>query len=306
METCLRCHKRPTCRIGVDRYGSSARKSRLFKRVLVSMFTTMPQMNRLKKKVKASLGALAAAGGLYRRSFSSRFVVTAFHRVNDQIPEDPLTCSSVKFEQFCAFFQKHFRVVPLRDQVRGISQGVDMGGTLSITFDDGYADNLEVAAPVLKKYGLPATFFVTTGFIGSDVVPFWDTKLPKPQKWMTWDQVRELSRQGFDVGCHTVSHLDMGKASPVDIRNELQTSKAVLESELGRNINLFAYPFGGRQHISDVAIDLVREASFLCCASCHGGTNDLRADSFRLRRIGIADWFSHPHQFGMEVLMGSA
>lgn len=252
------------------------------------------------------MGAGAAAAGVYKRKFRPLVLVTAFHRVNDAIAEDGLTCSSAKFDAFCRFFKRYFNVVPLSEQVKGLREGRDVGGSISITFDDGYLDNYEVAAPILRRHGLPATFFITTGFIGGTSVPFWDRQLPRRQPWMNWDHVRALSRQGFDIGCHTVSHLNMGTSSPESVRAELDTSKLVLATELGRAVELFAYPFGGREQINAASRQLVRDAGFLCCASCHGGTNGNSTDPYHLNRIGIAEWYSGPHQFGAELVMGKA
>jgi peptidoglycan/xylan/chitin deacetylase (PgdA/CDA1 family) len=258
----------------------------------------------LNKSIKSILGRLAAVAGVYERDFKSRMIVVAFHRINDDMPEDGLTCSSEKFDAFCTFFKEYFRVVSFEEQVVSITKGIDMGGTLSITFDDGYRDNAEVAAPVLRKHNLPATFFVTTGFIDSTLVPFWDEQLPHRPGWMTWDQVRELSKQGFDIGCHTSTHINMATTEPDIVRAELTMSKARLEAELGKPIRLFAYPFGGRGQISERSLELVKEVGFISCASCYGGTNKPIDDPYNLKRIGIATWFATPHQFGAEMVMG--
>jgi peptidoglycan/xylan/chitin deacetylase (PgdA/CDA1 family) len=258
----------------------------------------------LKKRIKIVLGALANTAGIYEREFKSRMIVTAFHRVNDVMPDDELTCTSKKFEAFCQFFSDHFRLVPFAEQVRGCAQRIDMGGTLSITLDDGYRDNFEIAAPILQKHKLPATFFVTTGFIGTDYVPLWDRALSPHPGWMTWDQVRNLSARGFDIGCHTDTHIDMGTAAPETVRAELALSKAKLQQELGKQIDLFVYPFGGVENISARSLELVREAGFVSCASCHGGANQPITDPYHINRVPIGDWFARPHQFGTELVMG--
>lgn len=261
---------------------------------------------KLNKLIKAAGGHAAAAAGMYARDFSSKMVVIAFHRVNDQLPGDGLTCSGAKFEAFCRFFRRYFKVIPLSEQVAGVREGRPMGGTLSITFDDGYLDNFEVAAPILRKLRLPATFFVATSFVGSQTVPFWDELLPVQPGWMNWNQMRQLAAQGFEFGCHTDTHIDLGSADEQTIRMELELSKRKLRQELGVSTELFAYPFGGKQHINERSLELVREQGFSCCASCYGGSNAPLGDPYDIRRIGIADWYKTPHQFGFELLTNRA
>lgn len=258
------------------------------------------------KRIKGALGHAADAAGVYSRFFRSKMVVVAFHRVNDQTPEDGLTCNSARFELFCRFFREHFRVVSLSEQIDGCRERRDMGGTLSITFDDGYLDNFEVAAPILRKLELPATFFVATGFIGTDFVPPWDQHLSHRLPWMDWNQLRSLRDQGFIIGAHTDSHIDLGQADPEIIRRELEVCREKIKCELGLAPTLFAYPFGGRHNISAASLRLVREAGFECCLGASGGLNPPIADRFQLNRISIADWFATPHQFGFELVAGKA
>jgi peptidoglycan/xylan/chitin deacetylase (PgdA/CDA1 family) len=262
--------------------------------------------NDLKKKLKTILGRAADAAGICERRFGSVMTIVAFHRVNDTLPDDGLTCTAAKFEAFCRYFQEHFRVVGMSEQVAGARAGRDMSGTLSITFDDGYLDNYEVAAPILRKLKLPATFFVTTGFVGSSIVAPWDRGLPTPQGWMNWDQVRSLASQGFEIGCHSDTHLDIGEASVADVNDDLRVAQAKIKRELGIDARLFAYPFGGPQHISESSLQVVRELGFECCAACHGGTNAPVPNPYELNRIGIAEWFSNPYQFALELALGKA
>src|ERR1700750_1763153 len=88
-------------------------------------------MTGFNKSIKAILGGLAGATGMYERDFKSRMTIVAFHRVNDVMAEDGLTCGSAKFDAFCEFFKEYFRVVSFEEQVVASSKGIDMGGTLS-------------------------------------------------------------------------------------------------------------------------------------------------------------------------------
>jgi len=256
------------------------------------------------KRVKGAIGRAAVFAGVFARGFRSKMIIVAFHRIRDDMPEDGLTCGSAKFEEFCEFFRDYFRVVPLSEQVAGCSAGKDMGGTLSITFDDGYRDNFQVAAPILRKLELPATFFVVTGFIGTPTITPGDRDLVRQPGWMTWDQVRSLASQGFEIGCHTDTHIDMGTADAQSVRAELKASQRKFQEQLGSPARLFAYPFGGRDNINAQSVELVREAGFVCCVSCFGGANAATADPFSLNRITVGQGFFTPDQFGLDLLLG--
>src|SRR5688572_13297677 len=96
---------------------------------------------KIKKIIKTGMGWTASVTELYKKSFASRMMIVAFHRVNDRpSPDDPLTCTSEEFERFCRYFKAHFHVVSLAQQIAALHAGKSMGGTLSITFDDGYVD----------------------------------------------------------------------------------------------------------------------------------------------------------------------
>src|SRR5690606_16257224 len=187
----------------------------------------------IKKLFKSGIGQALSLSGMHRSRIASKVFITAFHRVNDELPSDSLTCRSRVFEKFCRYFMDNFKVVPLTRQIEAFKAGKELGGTLSITFDDGYRDNYEVAAPILERLGLPATFFISSDFINSETVPFWDRELPFQPGWMTWDQVRDLVARGFAIGGHTMNHIDMGTVEPDKVREELVQSKSRIEREIG-------------------------------------------------------------------------
>jgi peptidoglycan/xylan/chitin deacetylase (PgdA/CDA1 family) len=257
----------------------------------------------LRRSAKNVLGWAAGVGDRYVTDLRSRAVVVAFHRIDSSVAGDPIGCTPERFERFCRFFRRHFRVVPLSGLLADYAAGSDVGGRLAITFDDGYANNFETAAPLLRRYGLPATFFVTTGWMGTRIVAPWDEQLPVRFEWMSWEQLRGLAAQGFEIGSHTHTHINLATSETGAIREELDRSKQTLHRELGVAAKLFAYPFGDPGNITDSSRRLVKEAGFACCLSCHGGINDASSDPYCLNRIPIGAWCTSPGQFGFELLL---
>ena len=95
-----------------------------------------------------------------------RLSVLIFHRV---LPEpDPLFPDEMhaqRFREMCGWIKAWFNVLPLDQAVTHLKAGTLPSRAACITFDDGYADNLHVAVPILLQHGLTATFFIATGFL---------------------------------------------------------------------------------------------------------------------------------------------
>jgi len=231
-------------------------------------------------------------------------VVVAFHRVKNICGGDGLTVSVPLFDRYCRFFRDHFNVVPLGDLVTRLERRLPLDRHLAITFDDGYLDNFENAAPILRKYGLPSVFFVVTGWVGGDVVPWWDREEGVRHPWMSWEQVRTLHRSGFEIGAHTRTHVDLGAVGGGDAETEIAGARQDLQQELGAAVDLFAYPYGSRANLSDANRALVKRAGFRCCCSCFGGAVTADTDPFRIARVAINRSLSSPHGFGFEVAFG--
>lgn len=97
----------------------------------------------------------------------SRLSIVIFHRVRPApdplFPDDP---DIQRFDQICAWLSAWYRVLPLDEAVERMARGALPPRSLAITFDDGYADNHDLALPILQAHGLCATFFIATGFLG--------------------------------------------------------------------------------------------------------------------------------------------
>jgi peptidoglycan/xylan/chitin deacetylase (PgdA/CDA1 family) len=267
----------------------------------------MPQghSNWLTRRAKSVAGWMIFRTGFYRRLRRNEAVIVVFHRVNDVNRNDPLAYTTQKFDDFVRFFGRFFDVIPLTELLRRLEKGVELAACLAITFDDGYQGNATIAAPILEQHGQRACFFVTTQWIGTDHVPWWDAQKNIQTRWMTWSQVRALRAAGHDVGSHTQTHPDLGVIAKGDARREIGGGSSRLDSELGEHSGLFAYPFGGRENMSEENQSVLKELGLRCSLSAYGGTVRPGDDPLRLKRIAISNWFVSPYQFGFELVKGS-
>lgn len=256
-----------------------------------------------KRWIKHGLGRALSRFGVHRTALRDRAVIALFHRVDDRLEGDHLSCSRAEFEDWCGFLKRHFTVVSLTELLDRVRRGQDISGLAAITFDDGYLDNHRNAAPILRRFGLPASFFVATEFIESDTVPWWDEELTHRLEWMTWDDVRDLSAQGFDVGAHTMNHVDLGVVGPEEAEREIRGSLERLEHELGRPVPHFSYPYGRREQITPENRERVKHTGFVSCLSAYGGLVRPGDDPYTIERTPVSPWYLSPYQFLFEIVV---
>jgi peptidoglycan/xylan/chitin deacetylase (PgdA/CDA1 family) len=150
-----------------------------------------------------------------------------------------------------------------------------------LTFDDGYADLIEEALPILLEHGFPATVFVTTGWL-RDAGRY--AAATAPGRMLSWAQIAELSAAGVEVAAHSYSHPQLDRISAVRLRAELGDSKRLLEDRLGRPVCSLAYPYG---YSSKRVRTVAREIGYLQAAVVSNATAASTCDPFRVPRLTI-------------------
>ncbi len=123
---------------------------------------------------------------------------------------------------------------------------------------------------VLAEHGLPATFFIPTAYVGTDHVFPWDRHLKRMPN-LTWDEVREMHRLGFEIGSHTVTHANLGAVTAEQAKCEIVDSKAILEERLWNRVRWLAYPFGGVNNFRRDWLPVMKATGYEGCVSAYGG-----------------------------------
>jgi len=162
---------------------------------------------------------------------------------------------------------------PLRGGDKGEGEANDFNRSLVITFDDGWADNYTNVFPILKEYGLTATVFVVTGFIGKE-------------NYMDWNQLREMSGAGISIHSHTVSHKPLAQLSKADIKYELEMSKKTIEDHLGKQVNFLSLPHGV---YNKKVLESAQEAGYQSVCTSEPGFSHEYKNLSVMKRINISD-----------------
>lgn len=214
--------------------------------------------------------------------------VLTFHRVNDKEEQGGLTVHPRLFEELLEVLGRDYRIVPLARLLEMVAKAEPIPArTVSITFDDGYLDNFSVAAPILKRRKIPATFFVSSGYIGTTRTFPWDVSTSISHPMMTWDQVRQLAAEGFEIGAHSINHVNLAACAPDLAEREIIDSKRHIEDQLGTSISGFAYPFGWKRSMSHGTSLMVKKGGFAYCCSNYGGKVTNQSGMFNIQRTGV-------------------
>jgi len=219
----------------------------------------------MKNKIK---NFLAKSIWLWKRWIrENRTVILCYHSVS---PSTRFASASPElFEEHLLWLKDNCDVVPFS---RALSWDYkycrDEKPVVAITFDDGYADNYEYAFPLLKKYGMTATFFVTVGFVERDPKVLERFKYLRKCNLdelipLSWEQIGEMRKMGMEIGAHTYSHPNLARLDRKKAKWELERSKQILEDRLGEPVTSLAYPFGKRlRHFTNETIQIAREVGY--------------------------------------------
>jgi peptidoglycan/xylan/chitin deacetylase (PgdA/CDA1 family) len=248
----------------------------------------------LKKSARKTVAVASEVGGvLATRAPGPTVRVLTYHRFG-AAEHDPFCVAVADFERHVATLARLGIAVSLTEVERFLAgTGTLADGSVLVTIDDGCPSVRTHAAPILRRYDVPAVLFVPAGEMlderrGTTRAPMRGAaSTESADDRMSWAELEELARAGVTIGSHAWTHASLGRM-PLDAAGEQALrSREEIARRLGQPVTAFAYPFGTRADYSDAIADVVRRAGYTCAfTSQHGG---IRSDSdpFALPRVKI-------------------
>jgi peptidoglycan/xylan/chitin deacetylase (PgdA/CDA1 family) len=207
----------------------------------------------------------------------NEILVLCYHSVGSD-----KTLYSVNKEDFYKqmdYLRKKYNIVSLEEIMKLVEKKKDLlRSSVAITFDDGYLDVFLNAYPYFKKYDMPATIFVTTGYV--------EKKMLLGNKYLeilSWNEIKAMSKNKIEIGAHTITHPKLTQIDEAESRQEIIGSKMEIEKQIGKEARFFAFPSDAyNQHL----INLVKQLGFKAAV---GGVGVIQksASSFVLNRVGV-------------------
>jgi peptidoglycan/xylan/chitin deacetylase (PgdA/CDA1 family) len=275
----------------------------------------------------AGATGIFALGRTLTRSALRIFTYHGVERCHDPILNfDRLQVDPALFEQQIAWMASRFQAISGADFLKAVEVGGWPDRAALVTFDDGYANNLDVAAPILKKHGVPAIVFVTTGFVEGTERPWWyalragygmrdtecgielmrveremaskprteqdkiwnpDSRIPNPFAFLRPSQLAELKSFGIDIALHGHAHLACGVETWDTILTDVKVCRTKLTGWGVEPLPIFAYPYGSLpSHPESRRPDLV-SLGLRAAVTTRMGINPPGSDPFLLTRFDV-------------------
>jgi len=231
----------------------------------------------MKKITLIIVSAALLIGGLAFVFMKSAYVVPVlmYHAIDRNDKTTKLSVNPESFEAQMKFLHNNrYNVVTLEKLIEYINNKEAIPAkTVAITFDDGYYNNYQYAYPVLKKYNIPATIFIIVGQVGRD-------------GYVGWKEIKEMSDSAvITIGSHTLSHKWLPSLGTRDLRNELASSKAILEEKTGKPVYALCYPIGAHNERVEREAHL---AGYSCAVATNPGRFSPIDDIYSIKRIRIS------------------
>jgi peptidoglycan/xylan/chitin deacetylase (PgdA/CDA1 family) len=218
--------------------------------------------------------------------------ILTYHSIDDS--GSVISIAPEIFEEHVRWLlHERIRVVSLDRLLQDTSE--DLGHSVAITFDDGFANFLSVA-PLLLDHALPATIFAVSNHVGGD--NRWhgqrDPAVPA-LPLLGWEDLRRLVDRGVTIGAHTRTHARLTALPSARLHEEIGGCVEDLETRLGIRVQYLAYPYGEvNDRVAEVAAARCAGAvttEFRVLAPGDSRARLPRLDMYYFRKAGaLRDW----------------
>jgi peptidoglycan/xylan/chitin deacetylase (PgdA/CDA1 family) len=222
----------------------------------------------------------------WHRLSRSRGAIVLYHRVNDY-SKDTLTVDCRTFTAQLLAISQRYPLSSTADVVdRILTKRPLEPTTVAIHFDDCYRDILTNGAPIMRALGIPACAFINSGFVDTSRSFPHDAGYPFTYEMLRSSDVQTWRRMGFEVGAHTVNHVDLGKCAVEAADQEIVQCGQDLEKMIGKPVDLFSFPFGRPDNIRAATMQIIQSAGYIANFSAHGGFIGPGTDPYYIPRAG--------------------
>ncbi len=212
-------------------------------------------------------------------------IVLMYHRFNEA--EHPATSISSKtFEKQMQYLKdNNFKVLPTSSLIPFFNKEIQLPKkSVFITIDDAYKSVYQIAYPILKKYNFPFSVFVSTKFVSTN----------KNSDFMSWEMLKNLSKENVEILNHTKSHKNLINLLPSEIKREFLDAEEEIFKNIGKIGKITSYPYGE----SNLTVEnIAKELNFKLAFSQHSSPIHISHDKMKLARFALNDEFGSLKRF---------
>jgi peptidoglycan/xylan/chitin deacetylase (PgdA/CDA1 family) len=210
------------------------------------------------------------------------------------------------FREYMSSLREDFNVVDLKTLLKP-----ETSSGIALTFDDGYQEWSQEVLSVLEELKIPAIFFINSGILDlseNDWLNFKENRLLRKRNLspLKSNEAKKLSQSAFaSLGSHSKDHLNLAILSEAEMKEQIDSDLKTLNALTDEPISFFAFPFGSREHISNEAIDFlknhqsIRHSFSIIPENIKG-----KEDDFLLGRSSLT--FEEPYSLWKARILGGA
>jgi peptidoglycan/xylan/chitin deacetylase (PgdA/CDA1 family) len=239
----------------------------------------------LKTRLKITgVNLLAASIGRIASSPESLRILT-FHDVSDDNSDVFAVNRRMFIDYLSVLREEGYTTVRASDLIADWPSVLSRSRVVVLTFDDGYAAQIDIAAELLSQYSMTATFFVISSLLRRN-----RSRLlfaGKEHTFLGSEDLQQLVLNGFEIGSHSHTHAKLGSLPLEQMESEARLSKQILEEEINHEVISLSYPFGRQGAFSLTSKSILKEIGYLSAFTQEGIEINFTTDLLSLPRTSI-------------------